>query len=106
VEIDMPPASPQDIIRRLSARFGVPVSFGQRMLPLLERATALEGDPRKRILDLVERSYAHEAELRRSREPPSPEEQRVLSTVAGILHGWEPPGWLDGIPGRKPRRED
>jgi hypothetical protein len=69
--------------------------FGERFAPLVERALAAEPEMGARILQLVESSFekeharrADELALQRSQE------QRVLTVVASVLHGWNPPDWL------------
>jgi len=87
--------SPEEIIKSLSKRYGVSEVFGHRLKHLINRALESEPPARKRILDLVERSYAHEAVLERAREVGTKEEQgRALGAVAAILHDWDPPQWL------------
>jgi hypothetical protein len=43
---------------------------------------------------MVERSFAEEAS-RAQRELRGEKDQRALSNVARLLHGWTPPTWLD-----------
>ncbi|TAJ21532.1 MAG: hypothetical protein EPO68_04530 [Planctomycetota bacterium] len=73
----------------------VPQSFGERFAPLVERAVAAEPEVGVRILQLIEASFekeharrADELALRRSQE------RQVLTLVASVLHGWDPPDWL------------
>ena len=86
------------IIDELCRRFGVSPKFGNRLRPLIERAQVVPAESSRRIMDLVERSFAEEA--RRAREEEAERrangqrERRVLSAVAAILHGWDPPEWL------------
>ena len=95
--------SPQEFVQSLCSRYGVPRVFGERMLPLVERSKKVRPEMRERLLAFVERSFAAEA-TRRAGEPspPDPREAQVLRTVAGALHGWTPPPWLD-LWARKPR---
>ncbi len=95
--------SPQDIIKRLSKSYGVPQDFGRRMLPLLERAQVVDPAARKRILDLVERSYAHEAEIQAQEKAEEglildPREHGLVAALAESLHDWKIPRWLDPSP--------
>jgi len=87
--------TPLDLIRELCARHGVAESFGLRLRPLIERALKSPPEARRRILDMVERSFAQEAtrEGRAGRTLPEAD-RRILTTVAGILHAWDPPEWL------------
>ena len=84
------------IIAELCKRFGVSHEFGRRLLPLVERASRSEPDKRRRILEMIERSFAEEARRIAFQGPATlpPEELRVLSTVARVLHDWNPPRWL------------
>ena len=89
--------TPERIIRRLSRRYGVSEDFGRRLRPLLLRALESPPDARRRILELVERSYVHQAQLdleEASARLPRDEAQ-ALRAVARILHGWIPPEWLE-----------
>ncbi len=88
---------PNRTITELCRKYGVPREFGKRMLPLLERARNASSAKRRRLVELVERSFAEEA--RRLLELPSPrdfqpDEWGVIKTVAGVLHAWDPPIWL------------
>ena len=88
---------PNRTITELCRKYGVPREFGKRLLPLLERARAAPRAKRRRLTELVERSFAEEA--RRLLALPSPrdlqpEEWGVVKTVAGVLHAWDPPIWL------------
>lgn len=99
--------SPHEIIERLSKRYGVPQEFGRRMLPLLERAQVVEPAARKRILDLVERSYAHEAEIQAREKAKgklrlAPNERKLVTALAESLHDWDIPSWLDPAPRERP----
>lgn len=104
---------PTEIIERLCRRYRVPRAFGERLRPLILRATTREPDVRQRIMDMIERSFVQESERERQRERLEAEqkglrisrdqaraaahaiEDRVLHTVAAILHGWEPPEWIE-----------
>lgn len=95
--------SPPEFVQSLCRRYGVPTAFGERMLPLVERSKKVRPEMRERLLAFVERSFAAEATRRSGEEsPPDPREAQVLRTVAGALHGWSPPPWLD-LWARKPR---
>ncbi len=90
---------PSRIIADLCQRFGVSQDFGRRLKPLVERAARSEPEKRRRMLELVERSFAEEArradEQRVAELTLAPEERRVLTTIARALHHWQPPRWLD-----------
>lgn len=82
---------PQSLLSRLREKHGVSEAFSLRFLPLLERAVQTSPDIRRRILELVERSFVRQAERQPALEPA---EIRVLDRVARILHAWEPAAWL------------
>ena len=105
---------PTQIIEELCRRHRVPRSFGERLRPLIVRAATREPDARQRIMDMIERSFIQEAERERMRatqrtrrkvskrrEPNEARkasgtvEERMLGTVAAILHGWDPPEWIE-----------
>lgn len=106
---------PTQIIEQLCRRYRVPRAFGERLRPLIVRASTREPDVRQRIMDMIERSFVQESERERQRERleaeqrgrrTSPDaaraaaraiEDRVLHTVAAILHGWEPPDWIERL---------
>jgi len=79
----------------LCQRYGVPLSFGERLLPLLQRAQEATPDIRERILQLVETSFEQEAQrlalLQLARRPAQDEN---LCTLAALLHEWAPPRWI------------
>ena len=94
---------PTQRIQNLCRRHGVSRAFGEKLLPLLERAERLEPEPRQRILDLVTRSFEEEGRRQRAQKLErariralSPEDRKVLRTVATLVHGWTPPSWLVG----------
>lgn len=73
------------------------MEFGRRILPLVERAGRVRPELRKRILEMVERSFAEEARRQKDNSPMKnlePDDRKILSTVAAVLHGWKPPFWL------------
>jgi hypothetical protein len=99
--------SPEEIIESLSRRYGVSTGFGLRLRHLIQRALESGPEARKRILDLVERSFAHEAVLKQAREVGTPEEQmRALNAVAPVLHDWSPPEWLKRWTDQQTQPED
>ncbi|MEW6072065.1 MAG: hypothetical protein AB1726_05630 [Planctomycetota bacterium] len=98
---------PRRTIEELCRQYGVPAAFGQRLLPLVERAAQSPPEKRDRLLQMVIRSFAEEARrrtedretrVRRARflRGLSPGERRMLKTVAAVLHHWSPPPWLEG----------
>lgn len=89
-------------LSELCARYGVPEPFAKKLRPLVDRALKSPPQARKRILDMVERSFAQESirieehSIERARvRQLSTEDRAILKTVAEILHNWSPPGWQD-----------
>ena len=85
------------IIDELCDRHGVSLEFGRRIQPLVERAGKVRPELRKRILEMVERSFVEEARRQKERKPMKnldPADRKILITVAAALHGWKPPFWL------------
>ena len=72
------------------------------MLPLAERSRKVPPDLRERLLAFIERSFAAEAQRIATETPVrrDPGEERVLGTVASVLHDWNPPRWLELWAGR------
>ena len=63
---------------------------------LFQRAQVVAPDARERIMDLVERSFAEEARrASKEREDREARDWRMLTSVASILHEWDPPTWLE-----------
>ena len=92
-------------IDQLCRTYGVARKFGERLRPLLERASECPDAKRERLMALVERSFAEERRRIDARPQGvaarlSAPERKVLTTVAGILHGWDPPDWAKGWPTR------
>ncbi len=89
---------PLQVIDGYCQRYGVSREFGLRLRPLIERALKSPPEAKKRILDMVERSFLQEAsrpDARKDTMKHLPEaDRKILSTVANILHNWEPPKWL------------
>ena len=94
--------SPQERITDLCQRYGVSASFGQRMLPLALRAEEVRPELRRRMHAFLERSFLAQAEIETAEAAAkadaatvAPGDLRALQTVAGVLHRWDPPKWLD-----------
>ena len=98
----MPPMNPEQYIQDLCQRYGVSATFGRRMLPLAQRSERVRPEMRRRLRAFLERSFVAQAKLeaeeaknkRRGSGALKPGEERALGTVAGILHDWDPPRWL------------
>jgi hypothetical protein len=85
------------IIAHLCSRFRVSLDFGRRLQPLVEKAAQSAPEKRRLLLEMVERSFAEEGRRaeRERRGGSSEDEWRALTTVASVLHGWNPPAWFD-----------
>ena len=80
----------------MCTRFRVSLDFGRRLQPLVERAVRSEPEKQRLLLAMIERSFAEEARrVALEKAGGEPDDWRVLSTVAGVLHGWNPPAWFD-----------
>ena len=96
--------TPNEKITELCDRHHVSKAFGRRLLPLIRRALDSAEEKRDRLLALVDRSFAEEAKRNRITPPKAltAKERRILRTVGGILHTWDPPEWMShwnwGVP--------
>lgn len=82
-------------LEQLCQRYGVPLAFGERLLPLLQRAQEAAPDIRKRIIQLVESSFEHEAQrLALQQVARRTAQDADLCTLASLLHEWAPPNWI------------
>ncbi len=92
-------------IAKLCTRFRVSLDFGRRLQPLVEKAVQAEPEKKRLLLELVERSFAEEARRAEIEEQDGARgDWRALSTVAGVLHGWQPPTWFERWEDEPPRR--
>jgi hypothetical protein len=101
--------TPEDLVRALCARHGLPPEIGVSYLPLVEKALAAPDDVRDRILGLIEGNLAQRATLGTGVEVPWTQlDAELLLAVARVLHNWSPSnGMLDlgstiGRPGFTP----
>jgi hypothetical protein len=82
------PLDPERLLTRLCRRHGVPASFGRRLRPLVQRAVDARPALRRRILDLVERSFVEEALREERRREEELQDERLLQSVARVLENW------------------
>jgi hypothetical protein len=85
--------NPEQLLRTMCARLGLPFRHGTRLLPLVERAVRSPDDVRERLLSLVEANLAHTAEKGRRQDEHSLAgklDGEVLTAVARVLHAWSP----------------
>jgi hypothetical protein len=83
--------TPENLLRSMCERHGLPADYGQRLLPLVRRAMEAPDEVRERILALVDGNLANRAQG----EPPKDDAARgpdedILLAVARVLHGWSP----------------
>ena len=87
---------PDAFIDDLCRRFRVSPDFGRRLLPLVKRANECEPGLSARLLAMVERSFEEESRRTLDGRPHGLDESdwKSLTTVARVLHDWDPPLWL------------
>jgi hypothetical protein len=84
--------TPENWLRSLCVRHGLPPEYGRTLLPVVRRAMEAPDELRARLLSLIETDLAQRAGHPRPMPEPvaSESERRVLSAVARMLHGWTP----------------
>lgn len=83
--------TPEDLVRALCARHGLPPESGAPYLPLVQKALAAPDDVRDRILILVSGSLAElSKELPGADAARGAADREVLVAIAKVLHGWLP----------------
>jgi len=82
--------NPEDVVRALCARHGLPADAGDAYLPLVVKALAAPDDVRERLLKLVDGSLAERAAKKLDRQAVVEVDREVLVAVARVLHGWTP----------------
>ena len=93
--------TPENLLRSMCERHGLPADYGQRLLPLVRRAMEAPDEVRDRILALVdgnlanrsesseadvEEEFAKNEQLEAAREADTD----ILIAVARVLHDWSP----------------
>jgi hypothetical protein len=95
------PMTPENLLRSMCERHGLPAEYGQRLLPLVRRAMEAPDEVRDRLLALVDGNLADHAQSGPSDAEDADGAQReveiqrdidedVLIAVARVLHGWSP----------------
>ena len=89
----------------MCSRYRVSLDFGRRLQPLVEKAALSRPEKQRLLLEMVERSFAEEGRrAERERRGGNPDDDwRALTSVASILHGWNPPTWFDRWEDERPR---
>ena len=83
--------NPENLLRSMCERHGLPADYGVRLLPLVRRAMSAPDEVRDRILALVEGNLRSKAENQvRDQDPWVGLDQEVLMAVARVLHNWSP----------------
>ena len=83
--------NPENVVRALCARHGLPPEAGAPYMSLVEKALAAPGEVRERLLTLVDGSLAQRAQGVPDEPPAAKETDReVLMAVARVLHAWTP----------------
>ncbi len=84
------------LLETLAQRYGLGPDFALRLAPLIHRARVATPDVRRRLLELVENSFAREArrlaEVKKRRESA---EDEALLRVTRLLDAWTPPAWFE-----------
>lgn len=98
---------PDKTLEEMRRAHGVSRTFAARLLPLVLRAADSSPEKRARLLGIVERSLAAEAERKAAmasgvRDPGN----RELEAIADLLHDWRPPVWLRVWEQQLRRREE
>lgn len=94
-------------LARLCSQYQVSLDFGRRLEPLVRKALLSEPEKRRLLLEMVERSFEEESRRarRERRGGNSDEDWQALTTVASLLHGWNPPSWFDRWEDEPPRAQ-
>jgi hypothetical protein len=104
-EVRFPRLDARRFIARLCSRYRVSVDFGRRLEPLVDKAAKSTPEKQRLLLELVERSFAEEGRRveRERRLGNSADDWLALTTVASLLHAWNPPAWFDRWDDEPPR---
>ena len=86
-----PDGTPEDLLRRMCLRHGLPPDYAIRLIPVVKRAMSSPEEIRERILAMVDGNLAQHA-ADRSQEPPEARDpdDAVLLAVAKLMHHWTP----------------
>ncbi len=84
----------QNLLQRMCARHGLPLTDGSRLLPLVKRAFLSPNDVRNRILKMVDNHLSRKATSTASTPSLSSAQgdldDEVLISVARVVHSWTP----------------
>lgn len=83
--------TPENLLRSMCERHGLPAEYGQRLLPLVRRAMEAPDEVRERLLALVDGNLATRAQGEPDGAPSERDvDHDVLVAVARVLHAWSP----------------
>jgi hypothetical protein len=83
--------TPENLLRSMCERHGLPADYGRRLLPLVRKAMDAPDEVRERILALVDGNLANRAQGSAELESHlEGTDQEVLVAVARVLHDWTP----------------
>ncbi len=83
--------NPENVVRALCARHGLPPEAGVPYLSLVQKALAAPDEVRDRLLTLVDGSLAQRAQgIPDDAVLHKDADREVLMAVARVLHGWSP----------------
>jgi hypothetical protein len=83
--------TPEDLLRQMCLRHGLPADYAIRLIPVVRRAMSSPEEIRERILAMVDGNLAQHA-ADRTQEPPEARDpdDAVLLAVARLMHHWTP----------------
>jgi hypothetical protein len=83
--------TPEELLRRMCLRHGLPPDYAIRLIPVVRRAMSSPEEIRERILAMVDGNLAQHA-ADRTQAPPEARDpdDAVLLAVARLMHHWTP----------------
>jgi len=86
-----PKSTPEDLLRRMCLRHGLPPDYAVKLIPVVRRALESPAEIRERILAMVESNIAQHAADRAVSPPEARDpDDAVLLAVARLMHHWTP----------------
>jgi len=83
--------TPDEMLREMCRRHGLPPDYAVRLIPLVRRAMDSPEEVRRKILAMVDGNLAqHAADLEERSEAEHDPEEGVLVAVARLMHHWTP----------------
>lgn len=84
-------ATPEELLRTMCLRHGLPPDYGIRLIPVVRRAMSSPDEIRERILAMVDGNLAQHAADRTLAPPEARDpDDAVLLAVARLMHHWTP----------------